>query len=272
MEFIQSQTDHETYLHGYSYNEQLRLIEQGTFLSPQVYKGVDFSTCEHCIEVGSGTGAQTKILLEKFPELKITCIERERAQIEFAQSHLPLNRVNWLNDDAHKLSFTHETFDCAFLCWVLEHVKNPLKVMQEIYRVLTPGSPVCINEVLNKMLYVYPHSPAVEVYWRAFNTLQEEKNGHPYIGALVPSILTQCNFKRIESNHQLLWADARDPFYKSALVTYFQDLILSGSTLLLQESKITQTVVDEAKRELELIKNSTEGVIHFGWCQVFAYK
>ena len=51
------------YVHGFDPEEQLRLKVQAEFLAPMVYKEVDFSGSKHLLEVGSGVGAQTRILL-----------------------------------------------------------------------------------------------------------------------------------------------------------------------------------------------------------------
>lgn len=262
----------ETYLHGYDLSEQNRLLDQGRFLAPQVFEGVDFSACESCLEIGSGTGAQTRLLLEKFPELKITCVEREKKQIEFARSHLNEKKVTWVQADAQKMPFHGEQFDSAFICWLLEHVPSPLEVIQEAHRVLRPGSPIVVNEVFNNALYVYPSSPFLKKYWQAYNDKQIAEKGHPFIGAQVPSLLAQVGFKRIEARHQLLWADARDPLYKEVLVDYFQNLIFSAKELLHKDGRITAQDQTQVALELEQIKKRSDGVFHFYWCQTMAYK
>ena len=76
------------YVHGFDSEEQLRLTEQAAILAPMVYKEVDFSDCNELLEVGSGVGAQTRILLEKFPKLKITCVDSSAVQLAKARINL----------------------------------------------------------------------------------------------------------------------------------------------------------------------------------------
>ena len=76
------------YLHGYSTDEQDRLYKQARFLEPKVFEKIDFSACKRILEVGCGVGAQTEILLRHFPELHVTGIEINDAQIAEARRYL----------------------------------------------------------------------------------------------------------------------------------------------------------------------------------------
>ena len=76
------------YVHGFDPEEQLRLKEQAEFLAPMVYKELDFSGCKQLLEVGSGVGAQTRILLERFPDLQITCVDYSAVQLAQARINL----------------------------------------------------------------------------------------------------------------------------------------------------------------------------------------
>src|SRR4029077_1012648 len=98
------------------------------------------------LEVGAGVGAQTEILLRHFPELHVTGIEINDEQI--AEARRFLSTVPWadgryeiLKMNATRLEFAPESFDAAFLCWVLEHVGDPARVLGEVRRVLAPGAP-----------------------------------------------------------------------------------------------------------------------------------
>jgi hypothetical protein len=46
------------YLHGYTREEQNRLCEQARITEQRIFDTVDFSECEHILELGCGVGAQ----------------------------------------------------------------------------------------------------------------------------------------------------------------------------------------------------------------------
>ena len=118
------------YLHGYSESERERLHRQARFLEPAVHDRLPFRRRRRLIEVGSGVGAQTEILLRHFPELHVTGVEVNDAQIAEARRFLATvpwatGRYDIVKGDATRLDFEPESFDCAFLCWILEHISAP---------------------------------------------------------------------------------------------------------------------------------------------------
>jgi len=59
--------------------------------------------------------------------------------------------------DAHILPFADETFDGIICTSVLEHVWNPVKVVNEIYRILKKGGKIYIE-----VPFLYPYHPVTE--------------------------------------------------------------------------------------------------------------
>jgi hypothetical protein len=57
-----------TYLHGFSDTEQHRLVTQSRLFESSIFSGIDYGGATRLLEVGSGVGAQTDILLRRFPE------------------------------------------------------------------------------------------------------------------------------------------------------------------------------------------------------------
>lgn len=59
--------------------------------------------------------------------------------------------------DAHCLPFLNDSVDIVWLCAVLEHIQNPFKVMDEVYRVLKPDGLVLISVPFIQYLHASPH-------------------------------------------------------------------------------------------------------------------
>ena len=64
-----------SYLHGYKAEEHERLENQANYLQEAIHETVDFSNRKSLLEIGCGTGAQGRVILEKFSELKYTGID-----------------------------------------------------------------------------------------------------------------------------------------------------------------------------------------------------
>src|SRR5688500_11151431 len=63
------------YLHGFSPTEQARLPRQARIAESTIFRNVDYAGARRLLAVGSGVGAQTEILLRRFPDLHATCID-----------------------------------------------------------------------------------------------------------------------------------------------------------------------------------------------------
>ena len=116
------------------------------------------------LEVGCGVGAQTEILLRHFPLLHVTGVDRNAANLQQAGEHLRRcaigkGRFTAQEAAAETLPFAVDTFDGAFLCWILEHVADPARTLAEVRRVLRAGSPVVVTEVMNAAFFLDPYSP-----------------------------------------------------------------------------------------------------------------
>ena len=136
------ETKSQGYLHGYTKEEQNRLYQQARFLETSVFESIDFSKSKRLLEVACGVGAQTEILLKRFPHIKIDGIDASQEQIHTAEKHLKNSiakgRVNLKLGDAGHLPYQDHAFDSSFVCWFLEHVNRPVEILKEIRRVLEP--------------------------------------------------------------------------------------------------------------------------------------
>ncbi|MGZ3727378.1 MAG: class I SAM-dependent methyltransferase, partial [Pseudobdellovibrio sp.] len=82
-------SEHKTnYLHGFSEVEQMRLRKQAKFGEHMIYNTINLSNVTELLEVGCGVGAQSEILLRRFPDLKLTGIDRSEKQLAVAEHML----------------------------------------------------------------------------------------------------------------------------------------------------------------------------------------
>ncbi len=76
------------YIHGFSSEEQSRLTRQARMFENTLFSRIDFSESKRLLEVGCGVGAQTEILLRRFPHLELTGVDRSEAQLAAAERNL----------------------------------------------------------------------------------------------------------------------------------------------------------------------------------------
>ncbi len=263
------------YLHGFTDTEQRRLHEQARFLEHRVHDRLPFWRRRELLEVGCGVGAQTEILLRHFPELSITGIDASQENLAKARENL--SRLPWAEGryelhpmDATRMGFAAESFDSAFLCWILEHVADPLLVLSEVRRVLRPGSPVVVTEVQNASFFLDPYSPATLNYWMAFNDHQLELGGDPFVGAKLGNLLQAVGFRDIQVDVRAIHLDNRSPGERAEFLRYWSELLLSGAPGLQAAGKVSAEVVEAMKEELTTVAHDPNAVFFYSFVQARA--
>ena len=166
--------------------------------------------------------------------------------------------------------FEPRSFDGAFLCWVLEHVPSPARVLNEVRRVLSPGAPVYVTEVMNSSFLLDPYSPNVWRYWMAFNDFQYESGGDPFIGAKLGNLLLAGGFRDVTTQIKTFHFDNREPARRQAIVDYWEELLLSAADQLIAADKVTTAVVEDMRREMQQVRNDPNAVFFYAFVQARA--
>lgn len=263
------------YLHGFSQTEQDRLRYQAEFAEYTIFQNINFSNARNIIEVGCGVGAQTEILLRRFPKLKVTGVDLSDKQLAAAKSYIEnspgtKDRFEFHQMSADDLTFEADTFDGAYLCWILEHVPNPAQVLSEVRRVLRPGSEIVVTEVMNSSFFLDPYSPNVWKYWMAFNDYQYDKAGDPFIGAKLGNLLTQVGYHQVKTEVKTWHFDNRFPAVRKKAIHFWTSLLLSAADQLVAEKYVDEDVVLKAKEELDRVANDPNAVFLYSFMQARA--
>ncbi|MDQ3510543.1 MAG: methyltransferase domain-containing protein [Pseudomonadota bacterium] len=263
------------YLHGFSPTEQARLVRQARMAESTVFHDIDYGGARRLLEVGSGVGAQTEILLRRFPDLHVTCVDLNEGQIAAAGEKL--GRMSWLDGrfalhraDATDLPFEARSFDGAFLCWVLEHVPSPARVLSEVRRVLSPGAIVYVTEVMNSSFLLDPYSPNVWRYWMAFNDFQVETRGDPFVGAKLGNLLLAGGYRDVTTQVKTFHFDNREPALRKMMIAFWEELLLSAADQLIAAGKVDQETVDGVRQEMRQVQNDPNAVFFYSFMQARA--
>ena len=118
------------YVHGYSPRESERLADQAETLTELLHHDTHYPAGSRVLEAGCGTGAQTVILARNSPEARITSVDVSEDSLRRAQEKVRqegIANVVFRQGDIFHLPFEPESFDHIFICFVLEHLADPLK-------------------------------------------------------------------------------------------------------------------------------------------------
>jgi ubiquinone/menaquinone biosynthesis C-methylase UbiE len=95
---------------------------------------------KNILEIGCGRGGFSNYLAKHrdAPDQIIAC-DYSAAALEIAQRKYADKKIFWKHEDIMALTFAGNFFDTAISCETIEHVPNPKRAINELYRVLKPG-------------------------------------------------------------------------------------------------------------------------------------
>lgn len=202
------------YVHGYSNKEKTRLHDQANTLTELLHHDTWYPQGSKVLEAGCGVGAQTVILARNSPEASITSIDISGESIEKARLLVEkerLENVGFQVADIFNLHFEDEIFDHVFICFVLEHLKNPLGALQSLKRVLKKGGTITVIEGDHGSSYFYPRSDEGMRTIKCLIDVQELLGGNSLIGRELYPLLNKAGFENVSISPRMVYVDSSKP-------------------------------------------------------------
>ena len=202
------------YVHGYSKTESNRLVDQANTLADLLHKDVQYPKGSKVLEVGCGVGAQTLMLAKNNPESQITSIDISRKSINQAKTLLKnkkIYNVQFQVADLFNLPFKEESFDHIFVCFVLEHLKNPITALESLRRIIRKNGSITVIEGDHGSCYFHPESTEAVQTWKCLIECQKRLNCNPMIGREIYPLLKNSGFKNIQVSPKIVYVDSSKP-------------------------------------------------------------
>jgi len=202
------------YVHGYSEREALRLSEQAETLETLLHHDTIYPPGAKVLEAGCGIGAQTVILAKNNPDAKITSVDISPESLEKAREKVERNgikNVRFLQADIFSLPFEDSSFDHVFVCFVLEHLQNPEKIMRNLRKTLKPGGTITVIEGDHGSCYFYPEGKNALEAWKCLIRVQVQMRGNSLIGRQLYPLLQESGFRDIRIEPRMVYVDSSKP-------------------------------------------------------------
>jgi ubiquinone/menaquinone biosynthesis C-methylase UbiE len=202
------------YVHGYSDRESERLHDQANALDELLHHDSIFPQKSKILEAGCGVGAQTRIIAVKNPSCHFTSIDISQSSLIQAGNliqSLHVNNVEFQPGDIFDLKFEDNSFDHVFVCFVLEHLSEPLLALHCLKRVLKPGGTITAIEGDHGSAYFYPYSKSAQKAINCLIELQAGRGGNSLIGRMLYPLLQQAGFSDCSVSPRMVYADQNTP-------------------------------------------------------------
>jgi SAM-dependent methyltransferase len=206
--------EHTPYVHGRSDHESERLSYQASRLAHLLHHDTRYPPGSRVLEAACGVGAQTVILAKKSPRAEFLSIDISPESLRQAEQRVKregCRNVTFRQADVCQLPFLPETFDHVFVCFLLEHLPDPLLALRNLKQVLRPGGTITVIEGDHGSALFYPESADARRVIACLVDLQREMGGNALIGRELWHLLQDAGFSSITVSPRQVYADESRP-------------------------------------------------------------
>jgi ubiquinone/menaquinone biosynthesis C-methylase UbiE len=202
------------YIHGYDQREGTRLQDQASTLVELLHSDTWYPVGSRVLEAGCGVGAQTVTLARNSPGALITSIDISEASIREAEKRVleaGFTNARFQQADIFSLPFAAGSFDHLFVCFVLEHLSEPVQALKILKNLIRAGGTITVIEGDHGSAYFYPDNAAAHRAIACQVELQKRAGGNAMIGRELYPLLRQAGFSSIHVSPRMVYVDSSRP-------------------------------------------------------------
>jgi SAM-dependent methyltransferase len=197
-----------SYVHGYHARESERLHDQAGSLVELLHHDTRYPAGSRVLEAGCGVGAQTVTLVANSPQARFTCVDVSADSLAAASAKV--EGPEFLQADIFNLPFAPASFDHVFVCFVLEHLAEPVAALRALQGVLKPGGTITVIEGDHGSTSFHPDSAAAHEAIQCLVTLQR-RSGDSEIGRRLYPVLCDAGFEDVAVSPRMVYVDDSRP-------------------------------------------------------------
>jgi SAM-dependent methyltransferase len=159
-------------------------------------------------------GAQTVTLARNSPGAGIVSIDISAESLELARKRVAaagLANVTFEQADLFDLRYPPGHFDHVFVCFVLEHLADPLGALAALRRVTKPGGTFTVIEGDHGSAYFHPENSDARRAIDCLVRLQAESGGDSLLGRRLYPMLLSAGLQAVRVEPKVIYVDGSRP-------------------------------------------------------------
>jgi ubiquinone/menaquinone biosynthesis C-methylase UbiE len=257
------------YVHGYSDRETRRLEEQSLILEELLHRGTSYLPGSRVLEVGCGVGAQTLILLRRNPGIQLTSVDMSAESLQKARSkaeEMGHANVEFRHEDILDHRLDEASFDHIFICFVLEHMEQPVPALAHMMKLLKAGGSMTIIEGDHSSGRWAPETGASREAWNGLVISQQMLNHDPHIGKSLPEIMSSAGISQASVEPREIYPDRTDPVLLEGVVNQIMvPMVYSAEKQVLAHKLVDPLTWNKGLRDLSQVAASPVGTFFYSW-------
>jgi SAM-dependent methyltransferase len=193
------------YIHGTAEEDQRRLsLMNEVLLNNAALREMSLRGDERIIDFGSGLGQFSRAMARAVPRGHVIGIERDEKQLAEAKRLAASDDavVDFRRGDVLNLDLPRDewgSFDVAHARFILEHVPDPLKVVQTMVRAVKSGGRIVLADDDHGVMRLWPEPPGFNDLWRAYVRTYDRIGNDPYVGRRLVELLHRAGAQPVRN-------------------------------------------------------------------------
>jgi SAM-dependent methyltransferase len=207
-------TEKSDYVHGYCERECDRLVDQANTLIELLHGDTSYPAGSQVLEAGCGVGAQTVTLAKNSPEAEFISVDVSSDSLNRARARVErggITNVKFQQANIFDLQFPDGSFDHVFVCFVLEHLEDPVAALNRLKTMLKAGGTITVIEGDHGSAYFHPVSQEAVACINCLVDAQARMKGNSLIGRQLFPLLKAAGFSDVAVSPRMVYVDSSKP-------------------------------------------------------------
>lgn len=195
----------DAYAHGH-HASVLRSHTWRTAENSAAYLLGELTSGRSVLDVGAGPGTITADFARLVTPGRVVGIDAAAdvvAKANTDMASLGLDNLEFAVADAYALEYADASFDLAHAHQVLQHVTDPVAMLREMRRVVTPGGAVAARDVDYEGVIISPRMPELEDWLTLYLQVHRGVSGEPAAGRFLKKWARDAGFENVDCTASL---------------------------------------------------------------------
>lgn len=236
-----------------------KAAQEAAFFLPHLRPGM------RVLDVGCGPGSITLGLAEVVAPGEVVGIDIDEAQVQRARDiavERSITNVRFELGDGYRLLFPDRSFDAVFAHGVLCHLREPVRALEEMRRVLRPCGIAGVREPDFGTVIFSPTTPLIENWFALVTRVVRHSGGDLLVGRHLRRLLVEAGFVRPEAGSSTRNAGSLEETRRSAAFIKTWPVRTA-----LTEGWVTQATVDATVAEIDAWAERPDAFYAGTWCE-----
>ena len=241
-------------------------IQDAAFFLPYLRPGMDV------LDVGCGPGGITVGLAGVVAPGKAVGVDFQTTQVEQARALAAERGVvnaRFETGDAYQLPFPNGAFDAVFAHAVLMHLREPVRALAEMRRVLRPAGIAGVRDPDLEAVFLAPSSPLLEQRRELHIRVLRHNGGDPSVGRHYRRLLLEAGFSRAEASASVASGGSLEGTRRAA--AFMRNRFQGFARTALAEGWIAQATVDAMVAEIDAWAERPDAFSAILWCEAIGW-